>query len=193
MSNRSGQRWLPMVLGLLLGLSMSGPLRAQPVAPEHRDLTDVSEPALIDALALSPVEPSSDSVRMRALGASAAATSPPALRSTGAGRASLLLQFQPGSTELTPQAGEQLRQLGLALQSDALVGFDFRLRATSSGQTDAALVGRRLDALLATLTRQHGVLLERLEPEGVLVVGSGPALPDQLRLTLTTLPHPPRR
>ncbi|MEY4752480.1 MAG: hypothetical protein RJA44_155 [Pseudomonadota bacterium] len=197
MSNRSGQRWLPMLLALLLSLPMGAPLQAQSAAPENRDLAEVSEPILIDALALSPVEPSSDSVRMRALSGSAAtsaASAPaPAPRAAGLGRANLLLQFQPGSTELTPLAGEQLRLLGQALQSDALVGFDFRVRATSSAQVDAALVSRRLDALLATLTRQHGVLLERLMPEGVLVAGNGPALPDSLRLTLTTIPHPPRR
>lgn len=147
----------------LLALLGSGPARAQ--GPVFKP-SQVTEGALIDALGVVPgagAEPPSRSIRMSVKPTTAAKAAAP-------GKASLLITFATGSSELTPETIRTLEILGKALQSDRLTGLGFRVEghADPRGAPDLnqKLSQERAQAVVAYLTGPLGVSAERLAAIG---------------------------
>lgn len=88
----------------------------------------------------------------------------------GPGRANLLVTFVTGSGELTDGARQILDKLAKAMQDDALAGVSFRIQghADARGNADAnqELSLQRAKSVAEYLASRHGILAERLKPEG---------------------------
>jgi outer membrane protein OmpA-like peptidoglycan-associated protein len=156
--------------------------------------SQVSESALIDALAIEGPQAASGATRgfrpmVRASGPDAKATKP------AAGRASLLITFATDSSELDGESKASLDVLARALQSDALAGFSFRVEGHSDPRGDATrnleLSQRRAQSVAAYLVQTHGILAERLQAIGK---GSSEPLntaridaPENRRVTIVTI------
>lgn len=155
----------------------------------------VTESALIEALAIEGPEAASGATRgfrpaVRPAGADGKAAPPAA-----AGKASLLITFATDSSELTGDSQNLLDKLARALQSDTLAGFSFRVEGHSDARGDPAhnlaLSQRRAEAVAAYLEKAHGILPERLNAVGK---GSSEPLntmridaPENRRVTIVTM------
>jgi OmpA-OmpF porin, OOP family len=155
---------------ILLALAAAALLPAHAAEPAPMKNKDVTESALIDALAIEPPPAGTGATRgfkPAAPGATAAAVpSKPA----GPGRANLLIVFATNSATLTPESQAALDTVAKALQSDALAGLTFRVEghADARGDADAnlKLSQARAESVVAYLTSKHGVLPERLSAQG---------------------------
>lgn len=165
--SRSALRWLsPWVMAL--GLAGSLAAQAQTAAPVLKN-SQVTEDVLIDALEIAPPPlPEGASGTTRALRPSLrpmAATKP-----AGPGKASLLITFATGSSDLSAETIKVLEKVAKALQSDRLAGFAFRIEghADPRGAADAnqKLSQERAQAVVTYLTAKLGVLPDRLQPVG---------------------------
>jgi OmpA-OmpF porin, OOP family len=186
--NRSIHRLL--AAGLLGTLVLSHLQAAEPVLKNNQ----VTESALIDALAVEP--PAAASGAMRGFkpatpGAAGAASSKPA----APGRANLLITFATNSAVLTPESQGVLETVAKAMQSDSLAGLAFRVEGHADARGDAEsnrkLSQQRAEAVVTQLVSKHGILAERLRPEGK---GSAEPLnkdridaPENRRVTIVTL------
>jgi outer membrane protein OmpA-like peptidoglycan-associated protein len=163
---------------------------AQPQAPVLKG-SQVTESALIDALAIEAPEAASGATRgfRPAVRGDAKAPKP------GPGKASLLITFATDSSELAGDAQVSLAALARALQSDTLAGFSFRVEGHADARGDAAhnleLSQMRAQAVAAYLVKAHGVLPERLTAVGK---GSSEPLnaarvdaPENRRVTIVTV------
>ena len=189
--SRSLPRWLSP---LVLALGLSGPLaaQAQPAAPLLKN-SQVTEDALIDALEIAPPPlPEGASGATRALRPSmrpTASTKPP-----GPGKASLLITFATGSSDLSADTIQVLEKVAKALQSDRLAGFAFRIEghADPRGAADAnqKLSQERAQAVVSYLTAKLGVLPDRLQPVGKgaseLLNPQHPEAAENRRVTIVT-------
>ena len=188
---RSLPRWLsPLVLAL--GLSGSLAAQAQMATPLLKN-SQVTEDALIDALEIAPPPlPEGASGATRALRPSlrpTAATKPP-----GPGKASLLITFATGSSDLSAETIQVLEKVAKALQSDRLAGFAFRIEghADPRGAADAnqKLSQERAQAVVSYLTAKLGVLPDRLQPVGKgaseLLNPQHPEAAENRRVTIVT-------
>ena len=188
---RSSPRWLsPLVLAL--GLSGSLAAQAQMATPLLKN-SQVTEDALIDALEIAPPPlPEGASGATRALRPSlrpTAATKPP-----GPGKASLLITFATGSSDLSAETIQVLEKVAKALQSDRLAGFAFRIEghADPRGAADAnqKLSQERAQAVVSYLTAKLGVLPDRLQPVGKgaseLLNPQHPEAAENRRVTIVT-------
>lgn len=158
--------WVLLLAGLL---AVAGPLRAQ----DARDGKDskvlggaqVTESALIDALALE--EPTGTGATR---GFRPATAGGGAARPAGPGKANLLITFRTNSAEVTPESQRILDTLAKAMQSDTLAGLSFRVEghADARGDVQANLVlsQQRAEAVARYLSERHGILAERLAPQG---------------------------
>ena len=157
-----------VALGCLFALSAS----AQPAAGAGPVLkgTQVTEDALVDALALEEPNATGPTRGFR--------PAPPGGKPKpyGPGKASLLVTFVTGSSELTAESRGILDTLAKAMQSDTLAGLSFRIEGHADARGDAernqALSLARAEAVAKYLAEQHGVLPERLKP-----IGKGSAEP----------------
>jgi len=138
-------------------------------APVLKD-KQVTESALIDALAIEAPQAASGGTRgfkPAAPGTGAAATPP---KPAGPGKANLLITFNTNSATLTGESQAMLDTVGKALQSDALAGLTFRVEghADARGDADAnkKLSQQRAESVVGYLVSKHGVLPERLQPQG---------------------------
>ena len=179
---------------LILALGLSGPLlaQAQMAAPVLKN-SQVTEDALIDALEIAPPPlPEGASGATRALRPSlrpTAATKPP-----GPGKASLLITFATGSSDLSAETIQVLEKVAKALQSDRLAGFAFRIEghADPRGAADAnqKLSQERAQAVVSYLTAKLGVLPDRLQPVGKgaseLLNPQHPEAAENRRVTIVT-------
>ena len=179
---------------LVLALGLSGPLlaQAQMAAPVLKN-SQVTEDALIDALEIAPPPlPEGASGATRALRPSlrpTAATKPP-----GPGKASLLITFATGSSDLSAETIQVLEKVAKALQSDRLAGFAFRIEghADPRGAADAnqKLSQERAQAVVSYLTAKLGVLPDRLQPVGKgaseLLNPQHPEAAENRRVTIVT-------
>jgi OmpA-OmpF porin, OOP family len=88
----------------------------------------------------------------------------------GPGKANLLVTFVTGSAELAPDAKAVLDPLGRAMQGSVLAGVSFKVQGHADARGKAsdndALSLARAEAVVAYLKQSHGVLAERLLPEG---------------------------
>jgi outer membrane protein OmpA-like peptidoglycan-associated protein len=98
----------------------------------------------------------------------------------------LSVQFATGSAELTPSAIRTLDQLGMALSSQALSSFRFRIEGhtdtVGSRELNQALSERRAAAVRNYLMQRHGIAADRLEAIGrgqeALLVPTGDNVPE---------------
>lgn len=156
--------------------------------------SQVTESALIDALAIDgPAEPGADAkTRGFRPAAKPGATARPA--GTAAGKASLLITFPTNSSDLTGETRTTLDTLARALQSDALAGFSFKVEGHADPRGDAernkVLSQARAESVAAYLVSKHSILPERLA-----AVGKGsaeplnaarPDAPENRRVTIVT-------
>ena len=154
--------------------------------------SQVTESALIEALAIEGPEAASGATRGFRPAARAADGKAP---KPGAGKASLLITFATNSSELTGESQASLDALARALQSDTLAGFSFRVEGHSDARGDATrnleLSQQRAESVATYLVKAHGILLERLKAIGK---GSSEPLntaridaPENRRVTIVTV------
>lgn len=151
---------------------------------------DVTESALVDALAIEAPEPPADA-KTRGF---RPAVRPPSNKPAAPGKASLLITFPTDSAELTADGKAALDTVAKALQSDKLAGFGFRVEghADPRGLADRnmKLSQMRAQAVVDYLVNVRGVLPERLAPQGKgsteLVDPSRPEAPENRRVTIVT-------
>ncbi len=185
---------VPILCLALLGASGLLPVSAAEPVLKNKDVT---ESALIDALAVEPPAATGGGLTRGFKPASpgaAAATGAPS-KPAGPGRANLLITFDTNSATLTAESQSALDTVGKALQSDALAGLMFRVEGHADARGDAEinrkLSQQRAEAVVGYLVSKHGVLPERLQPQGK---GSGEPLnkdrvdaPENRRVTIVTV------
>lgn len=185
-------RSLLALLGSCLAtLALSTAVHAQEVVLKG---SQVTESALIDALAVDGPE-APDGAKTRGFRAATRAPGDkPAPAKPNAGKASLLITFPSNSAELTPDTMATLDVLARALQDDKLAGFSFRVEGHADPRGDASrnlvLSQQRAESVANYLVTKHAILPERLQPEGK---GSSEPLntaradaPENRRVTIVT-------
>nr|WP_316643688.1 OmpA family protein [uncultured Roseateles sp.] len=152
---------------LMLGLALS------PVVPAQNVLkgAQVTEAALIDALVIdAPAGATTGDAKTRGFRPAVPGGAPAQPANPNAGKASLLITFATNSAELDAGTKELLDTLARALQSDKLVGFSFRVEGHADARGDAEanqkLSQQRAEAVAAYIVSNHGLLPERLLPQG---------------------------
>lgn len=154
-------RWL--AIAAWFGLSMAAVAQAGPPLPRTLG-TAATQEALEDLLAIPDPKASGDQRGFRPAKTGAKP------KRYGPGRANLLVTFVTGSAELAPDAKTLLDTLARAMQSDTLAGVSFKIvghaDARGSAADNDALSLARARAVAAYLSSNHGVLADRLKPEG---------------------------
>lgn len=157
---------LRATVALLALAAAAAAVHAQQNPAPTLKMKDVTESALVDALAIDPPETADGKTRSIRPGAKAPDRTP----SRAAGKSNLLITFATNSAELTAESKQALATVAKALQSDKLAGFSFSIEghADPRGQTDAnlRLSEARAKSVVAYLVNEHGVLAERLDPVG---------------------------
>lgn len=191
-SSRTLRFFGPMLAALSLAFAALLPAQAAEPVLKNKDVT---ESALIDALAIEPPASASGATRgfkPAAPGAGGAAAVPS--KPAGPGRANLLIIFDTGSATLTSDSQSALDTVAKALQSDALAGLTFRVEghADARGESEAnrKLSQARAESVVNYLVSKHGILPERLAATGK---GSAEPLnkarvdaPENRRVTIVT-------
>jgi len=84
---------------------------------------------------------------------------------------SLTVQFRTGSADLTPQAVQQLSELGKALSSSAMSGFKFRIEGhtdtVGTKEGNMVLSEQRAKAVAEFLEKKFNISQDRVEPVGM--------------------------
>jgi outer membrane protein OmpA-like peptidoglycan-associated protein len=150
----------------------------------------ITESALLDALAPADDGVKSRSIRPTLTGPAGSQTTPP----PASGRAGLLITFETGSAALTPETRDALDAVGKALASDRLAGFAFRIEghADPRGGIDynLRLSEERAQSVVSYLVQRHGLSAERLQPVGKgsseLLRPEQPTAPENRRVTIVT-------
>jgi outer membrane protein OmpA-like peptidoglycan-associated protein len=171
----------PLAAALTLGLTaLSGHGAEQLLKPGQ-----ITESSLVEALTPADEGARSRSTRPSLTGSPAAQAS---------GRAGLLITFQTGSAELTPETRTALDEVGKALKSERLAGFSFRIEghADPRGGVDynLKLSEERAQSVVAYLVDHYGLKTERLQPVGKgaseLLKPDQPTAPENRRVTIVT-------
>lgn len=180
----------------LLGCLVAGLLSVAPLAAQEKEPVlkgkQITESALIDALAIdSPADTASGATRgfRPSTGVSSTRTT-----KAGPGKSSLLITFAPNSADLMPETKTALDTLAKALQSDKLAGFSFRVEGHADprggAELNQTLSQQRADAVVKYLTTTHGILPDRLAPQGKgsseLMNPDKPEAPENRRVTIVT-------
>ncbi len=179
---------------LTLSLSAIAQAASAPAGNPVLKGSQVTESALIDALAIEGPEAASGATRgfraaNRAGNANAPAPKP------GAGKASLLITFGTNSAELTGESAASLDVLARALQSDALAGFSFKVEGHADARGDAD-ANQKLSQLRAESVANYLVSHAGLLPERLMPVGKGSSepmnkarvdAPENRRVTIVTV------
>ena len=181
--------------GISIGIGLSLDAAAQNVLKGAQ----VTESALIDALALDPPEMAASGATTRGFRPATARPGEPAKPARppnpNAGRASLLITFPTNSADLTTDTQVMLDTLARALESDKLAGFGFKVEghADARGEPDRnlKLSQLRAESVANYLVSKHGILPERLTAVGK---GSSELLnkaqidaPENRRVTIVTV------
>ncbi|WP_457424732.1 OmpA family protein [Roseateles sp. P5_E7] len=128
----------------------------------------VTESALVDALAIEPPEAASGVGVMRGFRPAGKPGAPPV--KAGPGKASLLITFATNAADLSADAQRQLDVMARALQTDTLAGFSFRVEghadARGEADTNQRLSQQRAQAVVDYLVSKHGILADRLNAIG---------------------------
>lgn len=150
----------------------------------------VTEDALVEALAIDAPQDAVGQTRsirptVKPGGSSQAA---------GGGRASLLITFPTGSSDLTPETVKALDTVGKALQSDRLAGFAFRVEGHAdprgAAELNLRLSEQRAQSVVSYLVDKVGILPDRLSAVGKgsaeLLNTERPEAPENRRVTIVT-------
>jgi outer membrane protein OmpA-like peptidoglycan-associated protein len=176
-------------------LAAASPLPAHATDPVVLKNNQITESALIDALSIEAPDATGGTVRGFKPAAPGAATPAAPPKAAGPGRANLLITFETNSASLSDDSQAALDAVGKALQSDALAGLTFRVEGHADSRGDAeanrTLSQMRAEAVVKYLVGKHGVLPERLQPQGK---GSDEPLnkarvdaPENRRVTIVTV------
>ena len=173
------RRALRLCFGLLAcagwaAQAQTPPLSATPPSPPLQApvlaTSQVTEDALVDALAIEPAPP--DEAASGATRGFRPALRPSLVpaRPAAPGKANLLITFATGSAELTAETMQVLATVARALQSDKLAGFAFRIEghadARGAADVNQKLSEERAQSVVAYLSGKLGVLAERMQPVG---------------------------
>lgn len=94
----------------------------------------------------------------------------PAPVAAGPGKLGVLITFVTNSSELTTEARSMLDKMAGAFNSDALVGYQFRIEghadARGDSMSNSALSLRRAESVLNYLVTQHNIVARRLSAVG---------------------------
>lgn len=160
----------PAVLAQTPAPPTPAPQTPPPIQAPVLATSQVTEDALVDALAIEPAPPdeaASGATRgfRPALRPSFVPTKPAA-----PGKANLLITFATGSAELTAETIHVLETVARALQSDRLAGFAFRIEghadARGAADLNQKLSEERAQSVVAYLSGKLGILAERMQPVG---------------------------
>jgi outer membrane protein OmpA-like peptidoglycan-associated protein len=182
----------PLLWALCLVMAGSWPAHAEDAVVLKN--SQVTESALIDALGVEAPQGALGATRGFKPSVQGGATAAPR-KPAGPGRANLLITFETNSAALTGDSQTALDTVGKALQSDALAGLTFRVEGHADARGDAEanrkLSQQRAEAVVGYLVSKHGVLPERLVPQGK---GSSEPLnkdridaPENRRVTIVTI------
>lgn len=170
-------------------LMAQGPAQAQEVVLKGKQVT---EDSLIDALAVEGPQ-GSGATRGFKPGTSRAAETVAQAKPAGPGKANLLITFNTGSAVLTAESQTLLDTVARALQSDTLAGLTFRVEghadARGEAENNRKLSQQRAESVVAYLVTKHGILPERLMPEGKgssQPLSKDLAAPENRRVTIVT-------
>jgi len=180
-----------LLLVIYLGLALNSGASAQNVLKGSQ----VSENALIDALAIDPPEVAASGAKTRGFRPAAAGGTAPKPANPNAGKASLLITFPTNSADLTDETKGMLDMLARALQSDKLAGFAFKVEGHADARGDAErnlkLSQLRAESVANYLVASHGVLPERLTAVGKgaseLMNKAQMDAPENRRVTIVTV------
>lgn len=182
-------------LGACIGVGLSLNVAAQNVFKGAQ----VTESALIDALALDAPEMSASGATTRgfrpATARSGESAKPAKPANPNPGKASLLITFPTNSADLTGDTQAMLDTLARALESDKLAGFGFKVEghADARGDPDSNL---KLSQLRAESVASYLMTKHRILPERLTAVGKGSSellnkvqidAPENRRVTIVTV------
>jgi len=140
---------------------------AKPANPPLLVGAQVTESALIDALAIDSPEVSGDA-KTRGFRPIKPGETPAA--KPNAGKANLLVTFETNSATLTSESKRILNMLARALQSDRLAGFSFKIEGHADARGEAnsnlKLSQLRAESVASFLVTEQGLLPERLHAMG---------------------------
>lgn len=159
---------VPFILSALcLGIASAG--TAMAADPPVLSNSEVTESSIIDALAVDTPQAGSGKTRgfKPALPGAASDAAPPR---PGPGKANLLIVFDTASATLTAESRVALDTVARAMQSDALAGLMFRVEGHADARGDPDFNQRlsqaRAESVVNYLVSTHGILPERLVPQG---------------------------
>lgn len=158
---------LRLLATLLLATGLVAAHAETPVVLKNNQVT---ESALIDALGVEAPKSDLGATRGFKPSTQGGATSAVPRKPAGPGKANLLITFVTNSAALTNDSQSALDTVAKALQSDALAGLTFRVEGHADARGDAEanrkLSQQRAEAVVGYLVSKHGVLPERLQPQG---------------------------
>jgi OmpA-OmpF porin, OOP family len=177
---------------LLAGLSC-GAAAQQPERERVLGASEVTEDTLVDALDIGGPQAPEGAIT-RGFRPSVRASAAPAGGMASSGRAPLMITFNTGSAELTPESIAVMVKVAAALQTDRLAGFAFRVEghADPRGDNDQnlRLSQARAESVVRHLVDRHGILPERLTAVGrgstELYDAARPEAPQNRRVTIVT-------
>lgn len=186
-------------IGVGVGVGAAIGLSADAAAQNVLKGAQVTESALIDALALDPPELAASGATTRGFRPATARPGEPAKpvkpANPNAGKASLLITFPTNSADLTGDTQVMLDTLARALESDKLAGFGFKVEghADARGDADSNL---KLSQLRAESVANYLMSKHRILPERLTAVGKGSSellnktqidAPENRRVTIVTI------
>ena len=179
-----------MLAALLLAV-IAHPAIAQPGKAQSAKGPVISESALIGALTPPTEEERAKQRNIRR----DTSGNPIPMAKPKAPQADLLIEFETNSTELTPEAKQQLDIVGRALKTDQLAKFTFKLEGHAdprgSSEWNQTLSDGRADAVRQYLIQNQKVNPDRLTAEGkgdrFPVNADYPADPRNRRVTILTV------
>jgi outer membrane protein OmpA-like peptidoglycan-associated protein len=133
------------------------------------ELSNTSSSDVLSADDLAAIlKPSSPVGATRSLSAGTGTAKPAG--QAGSGVVNLQINFASGSSKISPQAREQLGQLGRAMQYPELQDLRFQIAghtdAVGSAQSNKVLSQKRAEAVVGYLVTEYSITPMRLEPVG---------------------------
>ncbi|MFO1272053.1 MAG: OmpA family protein [Rubrivivax sp.] len=153
--------------------------------------SEVTEAAIVDALAPAAVEPAASGPRSRGIA--------PALRPQAKkpGSTSVLITFMTDSAQLTTDSRNALDTIARALRNGKLANLSFQIQGHADPRGDADhnmdLSRERAESVVSYLVKEHGIDRARLQPVGKgsteLLNKAQPDAPENRRVTIVTQPN----
>ncbi|MBU6398301.1 MAG: OmpA family protein [Rhodospirillales bacterium] len=178
--------------GVLFAAVLCGPALAQSNPSAEQLINQLKPDGSLSATTrgIKPISPGAmPAPAMQASPASMPAMSAPAAPQAmpTSPSANLIVDFQSGSANLTPQAKAALDQLGQALTSQQLAAYNFKIvghtDTTGTAAQNQTLSEQRADAVKSYLQSKFGVAGSRLQASGVgeadLAVQTPPNTPNR--------------